>query len=61
VRKGYNMNYLPPLEELDADAAIREGAESVDGNIRADFLRRAGLEPARSSAGARSSALCRRS
>ncbi|MDQ2910460.1 MAG: ferritin-like domain-containing protein, partial [Actinomycetota bacterium] len=37
------MTYLPPLEELDADGAIREGAESVDGNTRADFLRRAGL------------------
>lgn len=37
------MNYLPPLEELDTDGAIREGAESVDGNTRADFLRRAGL------------------
>ena len=37
------MNYLPPLEELDTDGAIREGAESVDGSTRADFLRRAGL------------------
>jgi hypothetical protein len=34
------MTYLPPLEELDADDAIQEG---VDGNTRADFLRRAGL------------------
>jgi rubrerythrin len=37
------MNYLPPLEELDSDGAIREGAESVDGKTRADFLRRAGV------------------
>lgn len=37
------MTYLPPLEELDVDGAIQEGAEHVDGNTRADFLRKAGL------------------
>jgi hypothetical protein len=37
------MTYLPPLEELDVDGAIREGAEGVDGDTRAHFLRKAGL------------------
>ena len=37
------MTYLPPLEELDADGAIRETAVEVDGDTRAAFLRKAGL------------------
>jgi hypothetical protein len=37
------MTYLPPLEELDADGAIQDGAEGVGGNTRAGFLRQAGL------------------
>jgi rubrerythrin len=37
------MTYLPPLEELDADGAIAETAEQVDGDTRAAFLRKAGL------------------
>ena len=35
------MSALPPLEELDRDGAIRETAEAVAGDSRADFLRRA--------------------
>jgi len=31
------------LEQLDVDGAIREGAERVDGNTRAAFLRKAGV------------------
>lgn len=37
------MSYLPPLEELDRDGAIRELAEEVDGDTRASFLRKAGV------------------
>jgi Ferritin-like domain len=37
------MTYLPPLEELDADGAIQETAEKVDGDTRASFLKKAGL------------------
>ena len=37
------MSFLPTLEELDLDGAIREAAEKVDGDTRASFLRKAGL------------------
>jgi Ferritin-like domain len=37
------MTYLPPLEELNADGAIQETAEKIDGDTRASFLRKAGL------------------
>lgn len=37
------MTYLPPLEELDVDGAVREAAEKVDGDTRASFLRKAGV------------------
>ena len=37
------MTHLPRLEELDADGAIREAADKVDGNTRGAFLRKAGL------------------
>jgi hypothetical protein len=37
------MSFLPVLEELDQDGAIREHAENVDGNTRASFLKKAGL------------------
>jgi Ferritin-like domain len=37
------MSFLPSLEELDVDGAIRETAERVDGDTRAAFLRKAGL------------------
>jgi hypothetical protein len=37
------MPFLPALEELDQDGAIREHAENVDSNTRASFLKRAGL------------------
>ena len=37
------MTYLPNLEELDIDGAIRETAAKVDGDTRASFLRKAGL------------------
>ncbi len=35
------MSALPPLEEMDRDGAIRETAEALGGDSRADFLRRA--------------------
>jgi Ferritin-like domain len=41
--RGYRMTYLPPLEELDVDGAVREAAEKVDGDTRASFLRKAGI------------------
>lgn len=37
------MSFLPSLEELDLDGAIREKAEKVGGVTRASFLRRAGV------------------
>jgi Ferritin-like domain len=37
------MTFLPELEELDRDGAIRETAEQVDGSTRAAFLRKAGV------------------
>jgi len=37
------MSFLPTLEELDLDGAIREQAEEVDGNTRASFLKKAGV------------------
>ncbi|MDX6506697.1 MAG: hypothetical protein QOG06_1341 [Gaiellaceae bacterium] len=37
------MSFLPTLEELDLDGAIREQAENVDGDTRAAFLKKAGL------------------
>lgn len=37
------MSFLPSLEELDVDGAIRETAEKVDGVTRASFLRKAGV------------------
>jgi hypothetical protein len=37
------MSFLPDLEELDVDGAIRETASKVDGPTRAAFLRRAGV------------------
>ena len=37
------MSFLPSLEELDRDGAIREAAERVDGNTRASFLKKAGV------------------
>lgn len=37
------MSFLPALEELDQDGAIREHAEKVDGDTRTAFLRKAGL------------------
>jgi len=37
------MTYLPALDELDADGAIQETAERIDGDSRASFLRKAGL------------------
>jgi hypothetical protein len=37
------VSYLPPLEELDRDGAIREAAEDVGGDTRAAFLRKAGV------------------
>jgi len=37
------MSDLPMLEELDADGAIREAADQVDGDTRAAFLRKAGV------------------
>ncbi|MDQ2984462.1 MAG: ferritin-like domain-containing protein [Actinomycetota bacterium] len=37
------MSFLPALEELDQDGAIREYAEKVDGDTRAAFLRKAGV------------------
>src|SRR6476659_7784182 len=37
------MSFLPALEELDLDGAIREHAENVDGNTRASFLKKAGV------------------
>jgi Ferritin-like domain len=37
------MSFLPALEELDQDGAIREYAEKVDGSTRAAFLRKAGV------------------
>jgi hypothetical protein len=37
------MSFLPHLEELDVDGAIRESASKVDGDTRASFLRKAGL------------------
>jgi len=35
--------YLPPLEELDQDGAIRETADKVDPETRAAFLKKAGV------------------
>lgn len=32
-----------PIEELDSDGAIREGAESIEADSRADFFRKAGV------------------
>jgi hypothetical protein len=37
------MTYLPALEELDQDGAIREAAEHVDGDTRSAFLRKAAV------------------
>jgi hypothetical protein len=37
------MSFLPNLEELDQDGAIREAADAVDGDTRAAFLRKAGV------------------
>jgi hypothetical protein len=37
------MSYLPTLEELDVDGAVREAADKVDGHTRAAFLRKAGV------------------
>jgi rubrerythrin len=37
------MTYFPSLDELDADGAIQETAERIDGDSRASFLRKAGL------------------
>lgn len=37
------LSFLPVLEELDVDGAIRETAEKVDGDTRAAFLRKAGV------------------
>src|SRR4051794_23463974 len=37
------MSFLPSLEELDTDGAIREYAEKVDGSTRASFLKKAGV------------------
>jgi hypothetical protein len=37
------LSYLPPLEELDRDGAIRETAEKVDPETRAAFLKKAGV------------------
>src|SRR5579859_6230920 len=37
------MSFLPELDVLDADGAIREAAEKVDGDTRAAFLRKAGV------------------
>lgn len=37
------LSFLPVLEELDVDGAIRESAEKVDGDTRAAFLRKAGV------------------
>ncbi len=37
------MSYLPTLEELDRDGAIRETAEKVDPETRAAFLKKAGV------------------
>jgi hypothetical protein len=37
------MSFLPSLEELDQDGAIREAAEKVDGDTRASFLKKAGV------------------
>jgi Ferritin-like domain len=37
------MTYLPSLDELDRDGAIRETAETVDGDTRGAFLRKAGV------------------
>jgi len=37
------MTYLPSLDELDRDGAIREHAEKVDPDTRAAFLKKAGV------------------
>jgi hypothetical protein len=37
------MTYLPRLDELDRDGAIRETAEKVDPETRGAFLRKAGV------------------
>jgi rubrerythrin len=37
------MSDLPILEELDANGAVREAADQVDGDTRANFLRKAGV------------------
>ncbi len=37
------MSFLPALEELDRDGAIREAAEKVDPATRAVFLRKVGI------------------
>ena len=37
------MSFLPDLEELDRDGAIREAADKVGGDTRASFLRKAGV------------------
>ena len=37
------MSYLPAVEVLDLDGAIREAAESVDSATRASFLRKIGI------------------
>jgi hypothetical protein len=37
------MSFLPSMEELDTDGAIREYAEKVDGSTRASFLKKAGV------------------
>lgn len=37
------MSFLPSLEELDQDGAIREAADKVDGDTRASFLKKAGV------------------
>jgi Ferritin-like domain len=37
------MSFLPNLEELDRDGAIRDAAEQVDGDTRSSFLKKAGL------------------
>jgi len=38
-----SISYLPSLEQLDADGAIRETAAKVDPGTRAAFLRKAGV------------------
>jgi hypothetical protein len=37
------MSFLPSLEELDRDGAVREAAETVAGDTRASFLKKAGV------------------